>query len=328
MPITLVTRSITSSDPFAKPPVARTPSDNAVLSETILLPLGSLALLHPNSSKTGIAVDVTDFPIPVLILFCDATKRSCIIAVDEARLLSQGHDAQLSYIAQGASRPVINASFLYFGSLTPPNRKILGYALRASAKRTSVQVKVNILIPPVQASAIFLARGTGAVEALLPSPEARFNTEKWPEPEAVASFLMMWQGLNFFQHGCYFGDSADFAPIPCLYDGETYPERLPVLSSEALDVLAVVKREMAAVVKNGKDPAFGWWQDALAASLGIGALDGQEDAIRRLLLPVRLFSPACIVCAKERVSLRGSGCGMEYCSSEHQRENWPHHKEW
>lgn len=201
--------------------------------------------------------------------------------------------------------------------------------MRASAERTNVQVKVSTLIVPVKTRGIYMQRGTGVVEALVTSPQADFNVDSWPEPEAAKSFLSTWAGLCLFQQACCPGNTGEYQSIPCLYDGEAYSARLPVSSGKALDVLITIKREMAAGVKSGRSPTEGWWKQDMAASLGTDDLVGMEEDMRTMLLPLWEYGPVCAICAKMRVSLQCSGCQMEsYCLMEHQREDWPTHKAW
>lgn len=331
MPITLTTRTFTPSDPVAKHMEDRTPSDDDFLSKWIHLPFAGYILLSPQSVKVGVAYKISLSPEPVVILHCDETKRSCLIAAHHIQLLFHEYDSQVTAVARGASNPVVHALLIHCGAAVTTLTSLQA-VLHASAKRSSLRIDVKIQPVPARTDAILLERGMGNIQCLISSSyHFEFNPNWWPEldPNVSAVFLTMHAALETLRAQVATTRNPNVTPIACLYDEVAYPSRLPILTEETRNVLALVKREMAAAAERGADRTSTEWSDNPAASLDNVKYSGVEEDVRDLLLPMWLFGPLCTICAKENVAMQCSGCGMEfYCSAEHQREDWPHHKGW
>lgn len=329
MLIKITSRTLTSTDPFVTPTAARTPSVKEILSHWVVVPFGCYVLLEADSPKVGVAYKISLSPQPVVVLHCEETKRSCLIVAQEF-LLMQNYDAHIAAVTRGASKPLVQALLLHVAA-EQTFISSLSSNVRSSAARSKARIEIDTHRAPKQISAMLLERGTGAVTWLLAPPHIKFNSDWWPEPDVEVAFPALCAALEAFRKPIDAVNGLGLHPIPCLYDGKAYPARLPILSNETRTVLALIKREMAAALKSGRTPEHGWWLENMKASLGPGtaALAGMESDLRGMLMPMWLFGPVCTICAKGQVSLQCSGCRVEYyCSVEHQRADWPHHKGW
>lgn len=328
MPINITTRTLTPNDPFAKPSEARTPQDNDALSLWINLTYSCYVLLGPESKKIGVGRHLLP-STHVLILHCDETKRSCVVSSGhKARLGFQTYNSHLSYVTRGARKTLVHALELCDGVDTPSALGSLSSSLRASAERLGHRIEVVKLEVPSQACAVLFERATATVEWLLKSPHADFNDAQWPQLDVEDAFPTTWSMLKLLQakldvfHGTV-------SALPCIYNGRAYAERLPILSDEARTILAAVRRELAEAGKRGQSPIeYAKTTDLDAPLDGIPA-PGLEATFRQLLVPLAASGPLCSVCAKLGVTKRCADCRVDfYCSVEHQREDWPHHRSW
>lgn len=329
MPINFTSRTITSSDPFAKTAEARTPSDDEILSKWIFLTYSSYVLLGPESTKEAAGCDV-DPSTHMLILHCDETMRSCVVVTGHvARLAFQTYDSHLSYVTCGAQKPLVHALVLHGSESTPSTLGSLTSKLRASAASMGFRIKVVTRETPGRASAVLFKRASTTVELLLKSPHADFEQMWWPQLDVEVFFPGLWSDFMHLQNLLDVSEGQVVSTIPCMYDGQSYPERLPVLSDEARSILATIKEELAAAVKGGQTPKEFFRTTNMDAPLRGIPFTGLEDSLRELLVPVAALAPFCNVCAKMGVSKQCAGCGSEYyCSPEHQRADWPRHESW
>lgn len=324
MPIVFTNKKLKATNPLAKPIDARTPSDKAYLSQLVLLTSGTSVLLEPDSSKVAAGYALSQFKQPVLILHCDETQRSALLAVHVSMHAICTYDRQLSYITKAATSSTIHAAIVVHADSAPPS---LTSNLRTSAERMGLQISITSHVVPSNTEGILFERAGGKSTCFLPSPRVNFNSSWWPEPNVELIFAPLCTDLTLFQMMVDILHGVVVTEVPCVYDGAAYPKRLPVFSNHARDTLAVVKREIAAARKSGRSPDDSDdWRDNMDAPLGKLNVAGAKG-LRRYLMPLWLFGPLCGVCAKMGVSKQCAGCGVEcYCSVEHQREHWPHHK--
>lgn len=201
-------------------------------------------------------------------------------------------------------------------------------SLRASAERLGRRIEVTALKAPSQACAVLFERATATLEWLLKSPHADFNGARWPQLDVEDTFPSTWSALKLLQARLDVFNGI-FSALPCLYDGTAYAERLPILSDKARTALAAEKRELTEASKRGQTLLEYIELTKLDGPLSGIPFTGLEASLRELLVPFAASGPLCSVCAKLGVSKRCAGCQVDcYCSVEHQREDWPHHKSW
>lgn len=96
-----------------------------------------------------------------------------------------------------------------------------------------------------------------------------------------------------------------------------------------LPELAKIKSTKCCICRNSADSGtiIHGYSEFYAATMFICSVECQKECRRKLAKPGEKKLPmSCLICAKVAPYTCGSCNGVHYCSREHQREDWEHHK--
>lgn len=141
------------------------------------------------------------------------------------------------------------------------------------------------------------------------------------DEEPSGSLIAMLSGLEQSVSSVY----GHPQPLWSIYDVQRKP-RVPVLSITARDLLKAMR--VATSQQAGRSDVNHGLRDIAGAGFLVTPED-QTQLLYSTLLGIVASPGWCSVCGSRDDLEKCSGCGWEtYCSPEHQREEWTHHKSW
>lgn len=305
---------LTSDDPRL---VARGDHAALTLANHALLSPHYYALLQPESPVAGVQAETGGIAV---ILYCAETGRSAITCLPPS-FGGQGAvlGAQCDYLRKARATVDIECVVLRIEE-DQQSARIVRDSIHLFAQAYGLGLTSRI--KNVDKYFAFSVMKTSGTITLYNEPEEIYDVRALPEDHyfELCSLLTGVQDLVHEQGAA----SGMLIKCQCQYDGTQLVRRLPQLTPSAQDLLKA--NEHVAILNSDEslDALMSSMRDAAASDEGL--LGWVQSAAAAHL---KEKGPFCSVCAEVERLRRCTGCmWVYYCSLEHQREDWPHHKEW